>query len=45
MKRLLLSVVALMVATLLFSLDNSLGVDEEISQDKIELSKDAENVS
>ena len=46
MKKLLLSVVALMVATLLFSLDNSsTGVDEEISQDNIEISKDAENVS
>ncbi|NNK88205.1 MAG: hypothetical protein HKO90_07965 [Flavobacteriaceae bacterium] len=45
MKRLLLSVLALMVATLLFSLDNPTGVDEEISQDKIELTEDAENVS
>ena len=45
MKRLLLSVVALMVATLLFSLENSIGVDEDISQEKVELSEGTEHVS
>jgi len=46
MKKLLLSVVALMVATLLFSLDDSSDVNEGVSQDNaIEMPKDAEAAS
>ncbi|MBT8254712.1 MAG: hypothetical protein HKN00_14415 [Flavobacteriaceae bacterium] len=46
MKKLLLSVIALMVATLLFSLDDSLEVQEDVSQDNnIEMTKKSENAS
>ena len=46
MKKLLLSVVALMVATLLFSLDDRNEVKEGVSQDNaIEVVKDAEAAS
>ncbi len=43
MKKLLLSVAALMVATLLFSLDNKNDVNDGVSQDNtVEMAKDAE---
>ena len=46
MKKLLLSVAALMVATLLFSQDDSNDVNEGVSQDNtVEVVKDAEIVS
>ena len=46
MKKLLLSVAALMVATLLFSLDDSVEVKEDVSQDnKVEIKKDAATAS
>ena len=46
MKKLLLSVVALMLATLLFSLDDSIEVKDDVSQDnKVEIKKDAETAS
>jgi len=46
MKKLLLSVVALMAATLLFSLNDSKDVNDGVSQDNpIEVVKDAEIAS
>ena len=46
MKKLLLSVAALMVATLLFSLDDTIEVKEDVSQEnKVEITKDAETAS
>ncbi|MBT8258154.1 MAG: hypothetical protein KJO49_06750 [Bacteroidia bacterium] len=46
MKKLLLSVVALMVATLLFSLDDTIEVKDDVSQDnKVEIKSDAETAS
>ena len=46
MKKLLLSVVALMVATLLFSLDDTIDVNDGVSQDNaIEIQKGANAAS